>query len=633
MVETPSARRVVRRRRDIAQLILDVLLAVASVFAVAALLLEYGFYVSPVPLGILRGIEAFVIGLFVLDRFARLSFAPRKKLYLRQNAVDFGLMIVALVVLAISWRTAVSFGAIYVLITQAYILLALILRGVGLNLRFADSGIHPSWLLIGSFIFLIAAGTGMLMLPRAVRPEFHASWHLIDSFFTATSATCVTGLVVRNTGEHFTVFGQTVILLLIQAGGLGIMMFGTVLGLLIGKNLSIRQSETMGQIVGAEGIGRLGRVAVFVMVATFVLETIGAIMFYPMFAAARDTFGQPLSVPMAVWHAVFHSVSAFCNAGFALYDRSMMAGLGEAWGPIGPLRDNWQVMGVMAPLIVLGGLGFPVLEDTARWGINRLQRLWRQVHQRRAIMPDLPQKHRLKLHTRIVLTASIVLILLGAALLLALESPRNDAPRIGAHRESIASGDWTTMSTVKRVRGAVFQSITARTAGFNTIDMSELSNAGKLWMCLLMTIGGSPASTAGGMKTVIVGVLLIVAWCQLVPHRNVEAFKRTIPRMIIDRAVTIAGLYLGLLLSVTLLLCVAQGPGFAFVDLLFEACSACGTVGLSTGVTGELSLMGKLVIIGGMFAGRLGPLTLLAALTTHLRPVDYSYPSEELIIG
>jgi trk system potassium uptake protein TrkH len=196
----------------------------------------------------------------------------------------------------------------------------------------------------------------------------------------------------------------------------------------------------------------------------------------------------------------------------------------------------------------------------------------------------------------------------------------------------LPGGEGLGTTWLTRVRAAVFQSITARTAGFNTIDMAELSAAGKLWMCALMTIGGSPASTAGGMKTMVVALLALTAWSSLRGRPAVEAFHRTVSHDLVRKAVTLAVLYLLLVLIVTLLLCVEM-RGHDLVDLLFEACSACGTVGLSTGVTANLTFSSKIVIIAAMFVGRLGTLTMLLAFSRRMKPVEYAYPGEDVVIG
>lgn len=624
------------RRRATA--VLNIVLAFTGALAVAALVLEYGFRgAPPVSRFWLHVVEVAVVAIFVADRFARLLLARDRPGYLRDNWTDFALILVAAGVLLVARGMRVevlSAGALYIIVTQAYILAALLIRGVNVNLRFAGSGIHPARLLVGSFLFMSLAGSGLLMLPAAVRPADYANWYYLDSLFTATSATCVTGLVVRDTGVHFTPFGQAVILALIQLGGLGIMMFGTVLAMMVGKGLSVRGSTALGEMMSTEGIGRIGRVVRFVILATVAFEAAGAVLMFPMFLQARGADGQVLTSVQAAWHSAFHGISAFCNAGFALYGQNMMAGVDGGWP--GPLRDQWQMLGVMAPLIVLGGLGFPVLQDAWRYVRDTIARLRRVRPGRDVVAPIRQHRPRLALHSKIVLVTTAVLLVIGAAFVWAIEAPNTEGASVGRHssfRDDVAcDNDWRRMSVGVKARHSLFLSVTARTAGFNTVRMDDLSDASKLIVCGLMVIGGGPASTAGGMKTVTLAVLVLTCWCMLRHRGEVEAFGRSITGEVLRKVVALAVLYLGLLMAVVMGLC-AFMRGYNFIDLLFEACSACGTVGLSTGITGHLTQPAKYVVIAGMFAGRIGPLTLLFALTTRLRRVEYSYPSEGVIIG
>jgi trk system potassium uptake protein TrkH len=442
--------------------------------------------------------------------------------------------------------------------------------------------------------------------------------------------------VVRDTGTGFTPLGQAVILALIQMGGLGIMLFGTALAVLMGRGLSVRSSDALGQMIGTEGIGRLGRTAKFVVAATIGFELLGAVLLYPLFAAAQG--GRVPTGGEAVWNSVFHSISAFCNAGFALYGSNMMQGVREGWSQ--PLREQWQVLGVMAPMIVLGGVGFPVLQDCARYLYGVVRRAAGRLQPARFAGRPHPRP-RLSLHSKIVLTTTAVLIVGGAGVLMLLV-PAGDGPDRAIGRVPLAGPGrvvrddptrWRNQPPARQFRGALFQSITARTAGFNTLDMGQdLSDSGRLWMCGLMIVGGSPASTAGGMKTATVALLLLTAWSMIRRRGEVEAFKRSLSATLVERAVTLAVLYLALVAVVTMLLCMTM-PGRDFMRLFFEACSACGTVGLSTGITPELSLSAKAVVIFGMFVGRIGPLTLLLALTTRMRPARYAYPTEHVVIG
>jgi Trk-type K+ transport system membrane component len=595
---------------------LDVLVALSAAGAVAALLLEYGFRRPPVPPHVLHVVEGGIVGLFVLDRLARLLLARRRGNYLRTHRLDFVLMALAAAAAVAAWvhPPAVSAGALYVLITQTYLGGALLSRGLGLHLRFTESGAHPAWLLLGSFAALSLVGSGLLMLPVAVPADAPTAAY-VDALFTATSATCVTGLITRDTASDWSLFGQIVILALIQLGGLGIMLFGTMLAALAGRALSLRGSEAVGQTLGTERLGELRRTVVFVILVTLLLEAAGTAALYPLFDGARAAGGQTL------WYSLFHSISSFCNAGFSLFSRNMMAGVG-APGPA--LRSRAGVLGVMAPLIVLGGLGFPVLRDCAAY-VRGLLRRWLGGRPASGGARRPAARPRLTLHAKLVLVTTGVLLVVGMVGLLLVEDLR---PR------PLAQGTWPNLPPAVRLREAAFQSVTARTAGFNTIDMAGLGNSGKLWMCLLMTIGGSPASTAGGLKTATLAVLVLSTAALLRRRREVEAFGRSLPAELLRRALALAVLYLSLVAAVTLVLCVCL-PARAFIDVLFEACSACGTVGLSTGITRSAGLAAapKCVIIAGMYLGRVGPLTLLLALTSGLRAARYTYPREDVVIG
>lgn len=642
-----------RQRKSRIESVLGVVLAVAATAAVGSLVLEYGFRQPPwgISLRQLHIVQMAAVGLFILDRLVVLAIRPGRREYLRENVIDFLLIVGAVIALGVIYRASqggasgagaavVSAGALYVAITQIYLLVALLLRGVAVNLRLSETGIPPLWLLVGSFAGLVAIGTGLLMLPVATPPKVGDPNSFLDpndALFTATSAVCVTGLVTKDTGADFTLFGQVVILALIQAGGLGIMLFGSVLAMMMGKSLTFRHAQSLSPMLASENVGHLGRLAVFVIGATLLLESAGALGLYPMFAQARDGAGQTLSTGQAIWFSVFHSVSAFCNAGFSLYGRNLMAGAGD-W-PLS-LRNHWQVMGVLAPLIVIGGLGFPVLQDVTHWLASLGRRIYRRIKRSNVTLFSAPVRRKLSLHSKLALTTSGLLIVIGAVGLLAVEEPPGPPTQaVGRTVQRQADlNDWQAIGYgespyTRRIEAATFQSISARTAGFNTIDMAQLSDAGKLWMCGLMFIGGSPASTAGGIKTVTFALLLAAVWSQLRHREEVEAFKRSIALTMVYKAVTLVVLFVMLVLGVTLLLSVVMRPGFAFVDLLFEAVSACGTVGLSTGITPSLNFAGKYIIIFAMFAGRLGPLTLLLALTSRLKPAHYSYPAENLVIG
>jgi trk system potassium uptake protein TrkH len=607
-------------------LALNVLLALNAVAAVTLLILRYGFArVRPVPLGILNPAGGVILALFVLDRLVRMFLARRRwKQVVARNWLDYALMVVAGVALAISFRTRAQvygLGAAYIVVTHAYIFFVLLLRASGLNQRMAESGLGPAKIFLLSFAVICLAGSGLLMLPAA-HPDGDSSPAYLDALFTSVSATCVTGLITMDTGSDWSAFGQAVILVLIQLGGLGIMIFGTVLTMMMGKRLGLRGSRALGEMVAAE-TGQVSRVVQFVVLTTFVLETIGALCLWLMYSGLTAG-GEPLlTARQSIWFSVFHSVSAFCNAGFSLHDANLAAGLGAGWDA--PLRAHWQILGVFSPLIILGGLGFPVLEDL--WGYLRtaLQKL-RRRHRRVVVGEQEAPRPHLTLQSKIVLTVSGGLIVLGAAGIWLLTAWTAETGGSGAD-------SWSAMGPWQKLHQSLFLSVSTRTAGFNTFDLSGLSDATKLLICIWMSIGGSPAGTAGGMKTVTFVLLLMTVVATLRRRDDVEIFRRSISNELLRKTVAVGVLYALLVVTVTMGLLTAMAGRLGFVDLLFEACSACGTVGLSTGATGQLNPAGKVIVIAAMFTGRLGPITLLLALTARPTHVKYSYPSEDLTIG
>lgn len=470
---------------------------------------------------------------------------------------------------------------------------ALVVLLVVARFSIAAAGRSPTRALLISFTVIILTGTFLLMLPAAHRGP---GLSVTDAVFTATSATCVTGLIVQDTGGDFTRLGQTVILIMIQAGGLGIMIFGALFALMLGSRLSLRDSVAMREIMQEQTPGRVGRIVVFICIFTFVLELLGFFGLYGMWSTDVQRGGQ-------LYKSLFHSISAFCNAGFSLQTDSL-----EAY------RFSGRVYLIICPLIIMGGLGFPVLENL--WKI-----FLRRLIKRRNPGPDATSSRvRLSLHSKLVLTTSLSLLLIGWLLLMFLELTRPDG-----NTEAVA---W--MNPLN----ALFNSVTARTAGFNTVNINSISAGSKLVLIFLMSIGGSPSSTAGGIKTVTLAVMVLAVYATIKRRPQVQIFQRTIPVMIIRRAATLILLYGLLLWLLTLLLTITEHSlGADMLDLLFEVASALGTVGLSTGVTQHLTIAGKWVIIAAMFVGRLGPLSLLAALTFNARPARYEYPHEPLIVG
>jgi len=439
-----------------------------------------------------------------------------------------------------------------------------------------------------AFAALIVAGAIALELPWCTPDSQPLS--PIDALFTSTSAVCVTGLVVRDTGGGFTHLGQLVILILIQLGGLGILTFGNFLIFsqqrAIGIGSRMLLEESYGLLPGISPRALIGKIIFY----TLGFELVGATVLSLRFMADFST-GQ------AIWQGVFHAVSAYCNAGFGLFSDSLMR-----------YRDDFWVNAVVIALIVLGGLGFIVFADLAHWRRNWLK----------------GRRVPLRLHTRVVLVMTGGLILGGwlAFMLLEWNAPAMDGPW------------WTT------IHKSLFLAVTARTAGFNTVDTAQLTNPSLLILLLLMLIGGSPGSTAGGFKTTTAATLFAMLSSRMRNRPRVELLGRSLSGEQVAKAVTTAvGFFLLVLTGMVLMELfqvrlvshlAAAGKG---LDYLFEVVSALCTVGLSTGITPTLNTGGKLTAVALMYLGRLGPLLVAASLIGWQRRRSYHLPQEDLNIG
>ena len=440
-------------------------------------------------------------------------------------------------------------------------------------------GWSPAQLIVLSFAAAVAAGTVILRLPIAHAPGADIGW--LEALFTATSAVCVTGLIVVDTGRDFSPVGQAIIVILIQMGGLGILTVGTLLALVTGRRLGFRERMNVQTQLSSLQVGGVVRLVRRIVVVVLGVELAGALLLYPRMAAA-DGWGP------GAWQAVFHSVSAFNNAGFSLYADSLTRYVGD------PLVNV-----VILALIALGGLGFVVV-------VNLIARHWQA------------QRAPLSLHTKIALSATALLIGVATVLLLVLE--------------------WTNPRTLGGLPGPVkvmatlFQAITPRTAGFNTVDYAEMQQATLLVTILLMFIGGNPGSTAGGIKTVTFFVLVGSAWSLSRGRGELQLFNRRVPVQTAVRAGVIT-LSSFMVVSAGLIVLSLTDGELGLLRLAFETFSAFGTVGLSMGITADLSPAGKLVIVVLMFIGRLGPLTLGLALVEAPPERRLEYPAEDVVVG
>ena len=575
----------------------------AVVTTASTFVMLYGFDRPVLSATLLHTIQMVVFFVFLSEKAVRIFNVDSKRDFFRGNWFEGPLLLTLFVVavgagrwFAIEYRSEAILTAI-----SAYLVLQVISKVCLSMVTLAASGLNPTRTLISVFITLILGGAGMLMLPKA---NAHRSEpiSLTDAVFMATSATCVTGLVVKNTGSDFSRMGQIVILTLIQLGGLGIVIFGGVLALLLGQALTVKETVAMQDLLSAATMNRIGAIIGFIFGGTLLIETVGAVLLFPMW---KMTPGVVENTDQQWFCSIFHSVSAFCNAGFSLFDRNLM----DYHGSIG-------VFSVICPLIVLGGLGFGVLYNLSALFVDRGRRMIRRYRRPDEIF-HLGVPVRMHLQSKIVLTTSAILIVAGAGLLMLFE--------YFAPKPAAAEGLFLT---------ALFQSVTARTAGFNTVSIADLSEASKLTLMGLMFIGGSSGSSAGGIKTVTFALIVMVVYATLRKRREVEMFKRSVRLVVVGRAITVVVLFGTLLLAATLGLSITERhEGHALIDLAFEAGSALGTVGLSADVTPTLTRAGKWIIIVTMLVGRLGPLTLLAGLMFNFKPAGYDYPSEPVMVG
>jgi trk system potassium uptake protein TrkH len=539
--------------------------------------LSYGFRPYVYQLGMI------LITLFGFELVIQFLLQPSPKPYIRKywpHYLILGVLVYSYYRFSIIPRDARLFfiysklflGAVEILLFIKFILQLGRLREI-----IGSFKVKPAQLIVVSFASIIIIGSFLLYLPYA-RPH-GTQMRYIDALFTSTSAVCVTGLIVVDTGTAFSQLGHSFLLLLIQVGGIGIMTIAAFIQVSLGSTMSLSGRFQTATVLDQANIRSLYTIIRAIVAITFIFESIGVMLFLPYF---RETHSNGLE---AAFHALFHSISAFCNAGFSLYTKSFMAASSNVWANM-----------VLIFLIVTGGFGFTVL-------LNLGRKLIRGA------------KERITVQSRIVLLSSLFFIFIGALWFYLFE------------RDGILAG----ARPLERFLASVFQSVTTRTAGFNTVDTRSLKPFTLFMMSILMFIGASPGSTGGGIKTTTFFVLVLSIITIRREQRFNTIFKRRIPYQVVNRSFAIVVLALGLVIAGTLLLGLSEQ--FDFMQVFFETISAFGTVGLSTGITPRLSDFGKIVIMVCMFSGRLGPLTLVIATRNVTSTRLVTYPEERIMVG
>ncbi|MEE8807143.1 MAG: potassium transporter TrkG [Lactimicrobium sp.] len=429
--------------------------------------------------------------------------------------------------------------------------------------------------ILAGFAIVILIGSFLLCLP--VSSIEHVWTPYIDSLFTSTSAVCVTGLIVHDTATYWSLFGRIVILCLIQIGGLGVVTIAVTLAIMSGRRIGLMQRSLMQSSISAPSIGGIVRLTKFIVRSTLGIELIGAAIMSPVFIRDFGTW-------RGIGYAVFHSVSAFCNAGFDLM------GVRQPYSSLTSYSDNSVICITIMALIIVGGLGFLTWSDIVHNGIH-----FRRMH----------------LQTKVILVTTLCLILFPFLYFFFVE--------------------YKGASGMHRVLLALFQSVTPRTAGFNTADYSKMSDTGLMITTILMLIGGAPGSTAGGMKVTTAAVLLVFVAGALRRHDQVTMFKRGIDISVIHDAAALCGTYILLFLVGSMILSATEN--IPIMKCMFECASALGTVGLTTGITPTLHVWSHLILIGFMYFGRVGALTMAYATVTRKPKKKGTLPCERLMVG
>ena len=549
---------------------LELLMFPVAIAFVIFLIYQYILHLS---FTIFNQITQICIFYFAILNIIKIVFHNGDLKYIKKIIVD----LISVVIFFLFSKHLIIFQS-YIILRQIVIFSDIIAATQPAVTTFSRFKNHPAKVVLISFAFIILLGSAFLSLPIASSNA--ESIGFMNAAFTATSATCVTGLIVLDTGNDFSLFGKIIIFLLMQIGGLGIMTFSTAMIMLLGKQISIGGQSLLQGVLGEANQSGMINLLKAILITTFSFEILGAALLFIKFRTVLPDFQTALG------YSIFHSVSAFCNAGFCLYSDSFTQ-----------FQNNWLINIIMISLIICGGIGFAVLLDI-----------------KNNILKKSPIKS-FSLHSKIVITSTIFLVVVGAILIFLFEY----------------NNQFQNLPLKNGIIASVFQSVTTRTAGFNTINIVKIGYATSLLMIVLMFIGASPGSTGGGIKTTTFAVLILSVVSIIKGREDVEIFNRTISHKVTKKVMSLVAIALTILITLILVLCLSEKSSFE--KIIFEAFSAFGTVGLSMGLTPNLTVIGKIAIIFLMYFGRVGPLTIAFALGEKKTKVHYHFTEEDIAIG
>ncbi len=573
---------------------------ISSFAAIVLLVYNLGFELDPIQARqVYYGLDV-VFAIFVLSYLARWLYAFRRLDFLRRHRFEGVLMLIILIngicvyvldfalipriIGALGIQNPVQFYHFFIV---CFMFLLLVYEFGVASTRLGNVNIKPAAAFVMSFLILIGFGTAILMLPDMTRAP--GSMPFLDALFTATSAACVTGLIVVDTATYFTLKGQLVILFLIQLGGLGILSFASFFTLVFRQGVGIRHQVMLQDFLSSESLLSARGLLRQIVFMTFLIEFIGFVFIYATWDD-RVTF---TSIDQKILFSAFHSISAFCNAGFSLYTN----GLYENF-----VRESYILHLVIAGLVILGGIGFPVIQDifSPQRLRDRLRNPWRDW----------------QLGTKVAVYVSAALLLFGTVTIYLLES----------------SNSLANLTFMESLIHSFFQSAVSRTAGFNTVDFSALRMPTYIIIMFLMFVGASSGSIGGGIKTSTFFLVVASTIATVRGQMKLEIGRNYISNTLVFRALSIFVFAAGINLLSILLLTITE-PGMELVDLAFEQVSAFATVGLSTGITAQLSDSSRIIIIFSMFIGRIGTLTFALAFTSRVNNRSYQYPKAHIMVG
>lgn len=428
------------------------------------------------------------------------------------------------------------------------------------------------------FIFVILVGALILTLPISTTSGERTNF--LDALFTATSAVCVTGLIVVDTGTYWNMFGQTLIMILIEIGGLGFMSFTTLIAIILGKKITLRERLILQDAMNTFNIQGLVKMVKYVLVFTVTVQFFGTLLFSTQFI-------PEYGLGRGLFYSIFHSISAFCNAGFDIFGN---------FSSLTYYNSNAVVILVASALIIIGGLGFTVLSE---------------LYSKKSL-------RKVSIHSKMVILMTTVLVLGGTLLMFLFENNNVNT--------------MANMSFFDKIMNSFFASVTPRTAGFNSISTNGMTTAGQFLTIILMFIGGSPGSTAGGIKTTTIGILIVTIICVIQGKEDAEVFKKRFSKGLVYKAFTLIFIGVSLVIVVTMLLSYTEKE-VSFIALFYETVSAFGTAGLTLGLTSKLSSVGKVLIMIMMYLGRVGPLTVVLSITRKKINLGIKYPEGKILIG